>query len=250
MSLEGKSVIVTGGASGIGAASAKVIASRGGKVMVADVNQEMGEAVVSEIVAAGGVARFQKTDVTSREQVRALAQRTQEAYGGIDAVAHVAAIALHKPFIELDDELWRRTIDVCLTGTFYLNQEVAKVMIEQGHGRIINFASTVAATGGELLAAYSAAKAGVVALSKSIQKELARHNIVVIVVAPGATDTPLWRLGRTEEQLERRRRSQRFGRVATAEEVGSVVAFLAGDESGATLAGQTIHTNGGQFMGF
>jgi NAD(P)-dependent dehydrogenase (short-subunit alcohol dehydrogenase family) len=217
-------------------------------VVVADVDRIGGESVVGEIVAGGGTACFQATDVTSRADVQAMVRTAVEAYGGIDALAHVAAIAVHEPFLSITDELWRRTLDVCLTGCFLVNQEVARVMVPQGRGRIVNFASTVAATGGGTLAAYSAAKAGVVALSKTVQQELAGSGIVVAVVAPGATDTPLYRRGRSDEDLATRARRLPFGRAAAAEEVAEVVAFLADDATAHLLAGQTVHTNGGIYL--
>ena len=177
-----------------------------------------------------------------------LVRSTLEAYGRIDVLVHAAAIAEHEPFLTIGDDLWDRTLATCLTGCFLVNQEVARVMVEQRGGRIVNFASTVAETGGALLAAYSAAKAGVVALSKTMQQELASHGIVVAAVAPGATDTPLYRRGRTADDLAVRARHLPFGRPAAPDEVAEVVAFLADDATAHLLAGQTIHTNGGIFM--
>lgn len=250
MSLKGKSAIVTGGASGMGRASAVLLASRGAKVAIADIQADKGEEVVQEIKARGGTAFFQRTDLTARKDVKAVVDETVKRFGGIDVLANVAGNAFHKPFLEVDDELWDRTIKINLYGTFYVNQETAKVMVTQGGGRIINFASTVAATGGADLPAYAAAKAGVVTLSKGIQNELAKHNIMVFVVAPGATDTPLWRRGRTEEDLARMQRRLKFGRAVKAEETAELVAFLADDTTGHMLAGQTFHTCGASFMGF
>ncbi|MBM4404643.1 MAG: SDR family oxidoreductase [Chloroflexi bacterium] len=250
MALKGKSVIVTGGASGMGRASALLIASHGAKVVIADIQADKGAEVVKEIQAAGGTAFFQKTDLTSRKEVQALVAETVKRYGRIDILANVAGNAFHKSFLEIDDELWDRTVKINLYGTFYVNQETARVMVKQGGGRIINFASTVAATGGADLPAYSAAKAGVVTLSKGMQNELAKHNIMIFVVAPGATDTPLWRRGRTEEDLARMQRRLKFGRAVKAEEIAELVAFLADDTTAHMLAGQTFHTCGASFMGF
>ena len=249
MSLQGKSIIVTGGASGMGRATALLVAKRGAKVAIADVNADGGAKTASEIEKAGGKAFFQTTDLSERKQVQALVKRTVDAYGRVDVLAHVAAIAVHKSFMDLDDELWHRTIRVCLDATFYVDQEVAKVMVPQGGGRIINFASQVAATGGPMLPAYSAAKAGVVALSKTIQKELARKKVMVFCVAPGATDTPLWRANKSQADMDKVRQVMPFG-VATPEQIAELVAFLADDATGGILAGQTFHTNGSNFMGF
>jgi NAD(P)-dependent dehydrogenase (short-subunit alcohol dehydrogenase family) len=250
MALAGKAVIVTGGASGMGRASAFLLAARGARVAIADIQSDRGEEVAKEIKANGGAAFFQKTDLTSRKDVQAVVGETVKRYGRIDVLANVAGNAFHKSFLEIDDELWDRTVKINLYGTFYVNQETAKVMVSQGGGRIINFASTVAATGGADLPAYAAAKAGVVTLSKGIQNELAKHKIMVFVVAPGATDTPLWRRNRTEEDLARMQRRLKFGRAVKAEEIAELVAFLADDATGHMLAGQTFHTCGASFMGF
>lgn len=251
MSLQDKSVIVTGGASGVGRAVALLLASKGARVAIADINVQMAEEAVTEVRRAGGTVFFQHTDLTQRPQVRALVERTVREYGRIDVLAHVAGNSHHRPFLEIDDDLWNKEVETNLKATFLVDQEVARAMAAAGGGgRIINFASQVAATGGPLLAAYSAAKGGVVAMSKAIQKELIPHNIIVTVVAPGATDTPLYRRNRSDELRQRMARHIPFQRPATAEEVARVVAFLADDETAFLLAGQTLHTNGAQFMGF
>jgi 3-oxoacyl-[acyl-carrier protein] reductase len=249
MSLDGKVMIVTGGASGIGRASVELMASRGAQVVIADVDTDLGPTVAEEVRGRGGTARFVPTDITSRPSVRALVADTCATYGRIDALVHVAAMCENTTFLETDDDLWHRTLDVCLTGTFVVNQEVARVMVEQRCGRIINFASTVALTGGPTHAAYSAAKAGVIALAKSVQRELASANVVVMIVAPGATDTPLFRKNHPDEE-QRQAAARRSGPPARPEDVAEVVAFLVANESAHLLAGQTIHTNGGRFMGF
>jgi len=249
MALDGKVMIVTGGASGIGRASAELMASRGAHVVIADVDVDLGQTVAEGLRARGATATFVATDITSRSAVRALVSESCTTAGRIDALVHVAAMCENTTFLETDDDLWHRTLDVCLTGTFLINQEVARVMIEQGGGRITNFASTVALTGGPAHAAYSAAKAGVIALSKSMQRELASANVVVMIVAPGATDTPLFRKNHPNEE-EREAAARRSGPPAQPEEVAEVVAFLAAGDASHLLAGQTIHTNGGRFLGF
>src|SRR5262249_54029194 len=162
MSLDGKVMIVTGGASGIGRASSELMASRRAHVVIADIDAELGDDFAETLRAGGASARFVATDITSRPSVRTLVEDTCATHGRIDALVHVAAMCENTTFMETDDDLWHRTLDVCLTGTFVINQEVARVMVEQRCGRIINFASTVALTGGAEHAAYSAAKAGVI----------------------------------------------------------------------------------------
>src|SRR4029453_15675245 len=202
MTLDGKVTIVTGGASGIGRASAEVMAARGARVVIADIDDALGEAAAKELRELGGTAVFVRTAITSRPAARNLVSETRATFRRIDALVHLAAICERADFLHVDDALWQRTLDVCLTGTFLVNQEVARVMVEQGGGRIINFASTAALTGGTTHSAYSAAKAGVIRLSKSMQRELTRDNVVVVVVAPGATDTPLYRRNRDPSAVE------------------------------------------------
>src|SRR4029453_4134258 len=230
MTLDGKVTIVTGGASGIGRASAEVMAGRGARAVIAGIDDALGEAAAKELRELGGTAVFVRTDITSRPAVRNLVSETRATFGGIDALVHLAAICERADFLHVDDALWQRTLDVCLTGTFLVNQEVARVMVEQGGGRIINFASTAALTGGTTHSAYSAAKAGVIGLAKSMQRELARSDVVVMVVAPGPTDTPLFRTNHPDE-AEREAAARRFGPPARPEEVAEHAAFLGLDEA-------------------
>lgn len=255
MSLEGKGILVTGGASGIGAACALVLASRGAKIAVADIQPDKGEQVAARICAAGGTAFFSKVDLTVREEVKAAVKRTLSEYGSLDVLANAAGAAARKAFIDLDDDLWDRMLKTNLYGTFLANQEAIKVMVRQGGGRIINFGSLSGVLGRPELAAYSAAKAGVVALSRAIQNAHHADNIVVCVVAPGGVETPMWheslawRTSQPDNKSHQHERPLMFGRTIKPQEVAELVALLADDATGHMLAGQTLHVNGGSYMG-
>ena len=249
MSLAGKSVVVTGGASGIGEACASLIAARGARVAMGDIDSERAEAVVGRIRCAGGDVFFQHTDITIRQDVDAMFARALTQNGRIDVLVHAAGAASSSPFLETSDELWSRVLHVNLDATFYCNREAVRMMLRHGGGRIINFASIAAAVPRARMAAYSAAKAGVLALTRSIQNEHARDNIVMFAIAPGATDTPMLRRGRSAEDIARIAGRTRFGHVVQAQEVAELIAFLADDVTGHMLAGQVFHTNGAEFTG-
>ena len=125
-SLDRKTAIITGGASGIGAASAELMAARGATIVIADIDADLGAKTAAGICARGHNARFVLTDVTSRSAVARLVSETRAVDGRIDVLVHVAAISVHAAFLELDDATWQRTLDVCLTGAFFVNQEVAR----------------------------------------------------------------------------------------------------------------------------
>jgi len=247
--LTDKIVLITGAGKGSGRCLAQAFAKQGAIVAANDVSPINVEEVVDQIVAKGGRAKAYIDDIAKKVAVQNIINQVEDDFGRIDILIHHAAVEPNIPLLDMDEWDWHRTLDVCLTGTFLVNQEVARVMVEQQGGRIINFASTVALTGGPMHAAYSAAKAGVIALTKSMQRELADANIVLMIVAPGATDTPLFRRNHPDGQ-ERRDNARTSRPPARPEEVADVVAFLAANESAHLLAGQTIHTNGGRFLGF
>ena len=249
MSLAGKSVVVSGGASGIGAACASLIAARGGYVAIGDIQSDLGEDVAGSIRSEGGRAFFQRTDVTNRRDIDALYARALTEHGGINVLVHAAGLALSSPFIETSEEQWSRVLHANLDATFYCNREAVRTMLRPGGGRIINFASIAASVPRARMAAYSSAKAGVVALTRCIQTEHAGDNIVLFAIAPGATATPMLRQDRSADDLAKIERRTRFGKVIQPRQIAELVAFLAEDTTGHMLAAQVFHTDGAEFFG-
>ena len=239
--------IVTGGAHGIGAATARRLASEGAAVAVADIDLEAAEQVARSIQDAGGEAMAVQVDVTSRQQVEAMLAAALERYGHVDVLANIAGIAVAEHFLEITDENWHKTLDVNLTGVFLCSQVVARHMVEQGiAGRIVNMASTNGLVGEADLAHYNASKFGVVGLTMTMAIDLAPYNIRVNSVCPGLIktrltqpfrDDPAW----TAEYLKKIP-LHRFGEP---EEVASAVAYLASTDSG-FITGHQLVIDGGQ----
>ncbi len=244
---ENQVAIVTGAASGIGAATARRLAAEGAAVIAADRNLEGAQEVVASIRAAGGEARALHVDVTRRAEVEAMLAAALETYGRVDVLAAIAGIAAVEPFLEIRDETWDRILAVNLTGVFYCSQVVARYMVAQGiPGRIVHLASTNGLVGEAELAHYNASKFGVVGLTMTMAIELGPHNIRVNSVCPGLIKTPLTRAATENPQWVRNYLTkipmQRFGE---AEEVAAAVAYLASTDSG-FITGAQLVIDGGQ----
>ena len=196
--LLGKVAVVTGGASGIGRALCLGLAREGAAIVVSDVNETGAEAVASEVSGLGGQSSAITTDVSSSAQVGALVERSLESFGQIDILINGAGIWPRHPFMELSEEEWRRVLDINLTGTFLCCQAVAPHMIERGSGKIVNLASGRGVAGAIDGVHYAASKGGIIALTVSLGIELGDFGINVNAVAPGGTETPLFRGGRPE----------------------------------------------------
>ena len=245
MRLEGKSAIVTGAGRGIGKAIAAKFLQEGAAVFICDVNHDRLEEAQGELAAFGTVHGL-AANVTVREEVEDLVRRARSALGGIDVLANNAGISHFEPFLEITDRNWNNTLAVNLTGVFLCSQVVAREMIEQGSGAIVNMASTNGILGEPGLAHYNASKAGVVLLSKTMAIELAPHNVRVNSVCPGFILTDLAQEGGMSEDVIREYTAKiplnRYGRV---EEVANAFAFLASDEA-SFITGAELVVDGGQ----
>lgn len=244
----GKRILITGGASGIGAASALLLASRGAKVVIGDMAEEMGESVAQQGRNAGNSIVFKKVDVTSGDEVRALFDFAVETLGGLDVVVNNAGID-HKPspMHELSDEDFDRNIAVNLKGVWHCMRAAVNCMIPNGGGHVINVASIAGLRSAPMISAYSAAKHGVMGLTKSAAHEYARANIRFNAVCPSFIDTPMVRntMATMNERAQQATvKASPLRRLGEVDEVSAAIAWLASDES-SFMNGHAFTLDGG-----
>ncbi len=241
--------LITGGGGGIGGAVAGRMAAAGISVVLTDYDVAAAEKVKSDIVKAGGKADALALDVTLAREVKAVVTDVEKRFGRIDILANIAGgSAYTKRIEELTWAQWQEVMDTNLKGTFLVCREVAPIMQRQKSGRIINTASNYGVTGSALRTPYAAAKAGIIAFTKSLALELALDSVLANTVAPGPTDTP-----RVMEKESAEARRQRWwpniplGRTAVPQDLAEMYFFLTTPES-AAITGQTFHVNGGVVM--
>ncbi len=242
--LKGKSALVTGGASGIGAATAKRLLEEGCQVCVLDCDPDARKRIESELPGLAGVY---EADVADIDQVQTAFAQAGSEMGGIDILINNAGISIRHPFTEITAEDWRRVLAVNLTGVFYVAQVAARHMLERGSGVILNTASTNGFMGYPYYADYNASKAGVIELTRSMALELA-PTVRVNAVAPGYVLTPMQRAEYTDEMLSEVNRKIPMGRHAQPEEIAGLFAFLASDEA-AFVSGQVFTIDGAETAG-
>ncbi len=250
LDLKGKVALVTGGSSGIGAATAKMLATNGASVAINFHQNSAGaEKVRDEIVSVGGKAIVAQADVAKATDVDALVQRTVVELGAIDILVNNAGSLIERlRILELTEERWDEVMDLNLKSAYLCSRAVAASMMERKSGAIINVTSIAGRTGGALGSIhYSTAKGGVITLTKGLAKELAPFGTRVNAVSPGVIDTHYHEQFSTPEMMKGYVAGIPLGRVGTPEEVASVICFLASNASG-YLAGETIEINGGMFM--
>jgi NAD(P)-dependent dehydrogenase (short-subunit alcohol dehydrogenase family) len=247
MQLENKVAIITGGANGIGRATARRFAREGARVGVADIDFENAQNVVAEICAEGGTAIAVAVDVRSRESVEALFARTVAEFGRVDILAAIAGIAGGATFVDLPEESWDQVLAVNLKGVFLCGQEAARQMIAQGTGgRIINMSSTNGLVGEAEFAHYNASKFGVVGLTMTMAIELAPYRINANSVCPGfiltrLSDGLVAQPGYAAEYLKK----IPLGRFGEPDDVVGAFVFFASDDS-RYITGTTLVVDGGQ----
>jgi 3-oxoacyl-[acyl-carrier protein] reductase len=244
--LAGKVAIVTGGGRGIGLAIARLRAEDGASVVVSGRDAARLEAAVKELEALGVPALGIPADAAKREDVDRLLDATRERFGRIDVVVNNAGITRDQLLVRMKDDDWDQVLDTNLRGVFLMTRAASKVMMRQRSGRIINIASAAGVMGNPGQVNYSAAKAGVIGLTKAAARELAHWNILVNAVAPGLIETDM-AAAIPAEAREAMLQQVPLKRIGQGREVAEVVRFLAGD--GATyITGQTIHVNGGLYV--
>ncbi|MGG6313933.1 SDR family NAD(P)-dependent oxidoreductase [Paenibacillus macerans] len=243
MRFQQKVVIVTGGASGIGAATARLFAEEGAKVVITDLSGE-GQALADELTKSGLTACFIKTDVTQEDEVMHMVEKTVERYGQLDILFANAGVGSDGPADQLSFEDWKLTVDVNLSGVFLCNKYAVKQMLSQGNGgAIVNCGSVHSHVGKARVTAYAAAKGGVKMLTQSSAVAYATRNIRVNAVCPGYIDTPLInQLG--EEVKDYLVGLHPAGRLGTSEEVAKAVLFLASDDA-SFITGTSLMVDGG-----
>lgn len=244
--LEGQVAVVTGASRGIGRAIALTLATEGAKVVVNYAQSSTAaEDIVTTITAAGGEALSLPADVSQADQVDALMSGTLEAFGRIDILVNNAGITRDTLLLRMKLEDWQAVIDLNLTGVFLCTKAVAKGMLKQRSGRIINIASVAGQMGNPGQANYSAAKAGVIGFTKTVAKELASRGVTVNAVAPGFIKTDMTGdLPNTEDILK----FIPLGRFGQPDDIAGMVRFLAADPAAAYITGQVFNVDGGMVM--
>lgn len=248
MNLKEKVAIVTGARRGMGRTHALALAKAGAKVTVVDISQEGCQMVVEEIKKAGGEAMAIKCDVSKKDEVDEMIKKTIERWGKIDILINNAGICQFKPFLEITEEEWDRTLNINLKGYFLCAQAAAKEMIKKKSGVIVNVASIAmgqVGVGFPTLAHYAASKGGIVAMTETMAIELGPYNIRVNAVAPGAIETPMIdSVKQDPKAMEGIIGRLPLHRIGKPEEVSNLVLFLASDES-SYMTGSTVVIDGG-----
>jgi len=246
MSFDNKIALVTGGASGIGRATVTELARQGAHVVVADIDAAKGEATAQALRDAGGRAQFVRLDVTDKASVAAVRDEILGTHGRLDVLANVAGWGHIQPFVDNDDSFIAKVMALNLLGPIELLRAFLPSMIEAKGGRIVNVASDAGRVGSLGESVYSAAKGGLIALSKSLAREGARHGITVNCVCPGPTETPLLR-SEPEKFLDAFLKVIPMRRFGQPEEVAEAIVFLASDRA-SYVTGQVLSVNGGITM--
>ena len=241
--LHGRRALVTGGASGIGRAIAEAFLAEGARVVLLDRDETLVARTAREVGAAGAVA----ADVADEAQVRQAVGDAEQTVGDIDVLVNAAGILTQAPLVEMSLAQWQQTIDVDLTGVFLVCRHVVPGMVHRGAGRVVNIASQLAIKGGESLTHYSAAKAGVIGLTKALALEVSRSGVLVNAIAPGPIETPLVE-GISEDWKTAKRAELPLGRFGRPEEVAPTAVLLASSPGGDLYVGQTLGPNSGDVM--
>lgn len=248
-----KVVLITGAGGGIGGATARRFAAEGARVAVLDRDLAAAERTAAAIVGAGGRALAVCADITQRGEVDAAVATTVTQLGAIDVLVNNAGWDVFAPFLKTQPAQWERLIAINLTGALHLHHAVLPGMVERkAGGRIVNIASDAARVGSSGEAVYAACKGGLVAFSKTIAREHARHGITCNVVCPGPTDTALFAdykqgAGNPEKLEEAFRRSIPLGRIGQPEDLPGAILFFASDDA-AYVTGQVLSVSGGLTM--
>ena len=242
----GKTALVTGGSRGIGRAVAKQLAGHGAHVAINYCAQaDAARLVLDEIRSSGGTAALAKGDVSSREDVRQIVQITRDELGPIDILVHCAGVASIQSADDVTWEVWKRTMDVNLDGTFNIIYAVKDEMVKRSFGRVVVISSIAALRPRQHMIPYSTSKAAIIALVRSCAEAWAQHNIRLNVICPGLIDTDMPRESIDGNTWKKLIDTTPMGRVGQPKEIASVVLFLLGDAS-SFMTGQSVVVSGGR----
>ncbi len=242
LNFDGRVALITGGASGIGRAVAVQLAELGACVAIADRNTEGAQLLAQDL----GLDRVMAVtvDVADPDSANAMVDAVTERFGKLDILVHSAGVGIERGFLETTPEEWRRLIDIDLSGTFYCAQAAARKMVTQSYGRVVVLSSTAGLRGGTGRAAYGAAKAGVVGLTKVMAVELAPYRVTANALAPGAIETELVAQMHSDETRSVYRAAIPMDRYGTPDETAFTAVFLASEQAG-YVTGQTLGVDGG-----
>ncbi|MBC7418198.1 MAG: SDR family oxidoreductase [Pedobacter sp.] len=242
--MQGKTVIITGGASGIGAAAVKIFTTAGANVVVSDIDTIQGEKLIEEIHAEGGIASFFKTDVSKPEEMEALVKFAVDTYGSLDVAVNNAGIGGEQnPIADMSIEGWQKVISVNLNSLFYGLKYQISAMLKSGGGSIVNVSSILGAVGFAGSAGYSAAKHGIIGLTQTAALEYSSKNIRVNAIGPGFIDTPL--LNAMDAEMKNKLIALHpMGRLGKSEEVAELILWL-GSKNSSFVTGSYYPIDGG-----
>jgi 2-hydroxycyclohexanecarboxyl-CoA dehydrogenase len=249
MRLPDKVAIVTGGASGLGRGIALALAREGARVAVVDLNEAGAGDTVEAIAKNGGQAAAWRADISDKARIDRVVAEIISRWGTVDILVNNAGLDRVGPFVNSSEAEWDLILRVNLKGPIVCTRAVLDEMTRKSYGKIVNIASDAGRVGSTGEAVYSAAKGGIIAFTKTIARETARHRLNVNCVCPGPSDTPLFQevAAGNPKLAESLKRVIPFGRLGTAEDLAPAVVFLASDESG-FVTGQTLSVSGGLTM--
>ena len=245
--LSGQRCVVTGGASGIGRATAIRLAEEGCLVAIFDLDEAGAAATKSMAGPNSGAISTYKVDIVDYASVEQAVRTFENEQGAVGLLANVAGWDKAKPFIETDVEFWHKIIAINLYGPLNVQHVIAKGMAQRKFGRIVNVASDAARVGSSGEAVYSACKGGIASFTKTLARELARSGVTLNVVCPGPTDTPLFRSFADQKLADALTRAIPMGRLGQPDDCAGIIAFLLSDDA-QFMTGQTVSVSGGLTM--